>query len=184
MPECIFCQEDGIDLPSDCKICPECGSPPFSGMMFDSKRKEEAERLESEGDLIGAWKILSEEWMAHTDIDYFDDEMAVQLSEWITELFDRNPELIEQRVEMKLMVMKLNTALGYHDGSLNAAEEAMRLAREADRPDLELEALEMHGSIQSQRYGGIQNMPQFELFSGKKEELKKRLSNINEDCDK
>ncbi len=85
---------------------------------------------------------------------------------------------------MKLMVMKLNTALGDHDGSMNAAEGAMRLAREADRPDLELEALEMHGSIQSQRYGGIQNMPQFELFSGKKEELKKRLSNINEDCDK
>ncbi len=88
MPECIFCQEDGVDLPSDCETCPECGSPPFSGMMFDAKRKEEAERLESEGDFIGAWKILSEEWMAHTDIDYFDDEMAVQLNKWIDELFD------------------------------------------------------------------------------------------------
>ena len=148
-------------------------------MMFDSKRKEEAERLESEGDLIGAWKILSEEWMAHTDIDYFDDEMAVQLSEWITELFDRNPELIEQRVEMKLMVMKLNTALGDHDGSLNAAEEAMHLAREADRPDLELEALEMHGSIQSQRYGGIQNMPQYDDFVSLRSELIGKLDDAN-----
>ena len=174
MPECIFCQEDGIDLPSDCKICPECGSPPFSGMMFDAKRKEEAERQESEGDFIGAWKILSEEWMAHTDIDYFDDEMAVQLNKWIDELFDRNPEMIEQRVEMKLMVMKLNTALGDHDGSLNAAEEAMRLAREADRPDLELEALEMHGSIQSQRYGGIENMPQYNDFCRLRSEIEAR----------
>ena len=68
MPECIFCQEDGIDLPSDCEKCPECGSPPFSGMMFDPKRKEEAERLEGEGDLDGAWEILSEEWVNHTDM--------------------------------------------------------------------------------------------------------------------
>ena len=148
-------------------------------MMFDAKRKEEAERLESEGDLIGAWKILSEEWMAHTDIDYFDDEMAVQLNKWIDELFDRNPEMIEQRVEMKLMVMKLNTALGDHDGSLNAAEEAMRLAREADRPDLELEALEMHGSIQSQRYGGIQNMPQYDDFVSLRSELIGKLDDAN-----
>ena len=148
-------------------------------MMFDAKRKEEAERLESEGDLIGAWKILSEEWMAHTDIDYFDDEMAVQLNKWIDELFDRNPEMIEQRVEMKLMVMKLNTALGDHDGSLNAAEEAMHLAREADRPDLELEALEMHGSIQSQRYGGIQNMPQYDDFVSLRSELIGKLDDAN-----
>ena len=38
--------------------------------------KEQAERLEEDGDLNGAWGILSEEWMNHTDIDYFDDEMA------------------------------------------------------------------------------------------------------------
>ena len=174
MPECIFCQEDGIDLPSDCETCPECGSPPFSGMMFEAKRKEEAERLESEGDLIGAWNILSEEWMAHTDIDYFDDEMAVTLSEWIDDLFDRNPEMIEQRVAMKLMVMNLNTASGDYEGSLNAAEEAMGIAREADRPDLELEALEMHGSIQSQRYGGIENMPQYNDFCRLRSEIEAR----------
>ena len=72
------------------------------------------------------------------------------------------------------MVMKLNTALGDHDGSLNAAEEAMRLAREADRPDLELEALEMHGSIQSQRYGGIENMPQYNDFCRLRSEIEAR----------
>ena len=50
MPQCIFCEDDGpVDLPEDCEVCPQCDLPPFSGMMFDPKRKEEAERLEAEG---------------------------------------------------------------------------------------------------------------------------------------
>ena len=179
MPECIFCQEGGIDLPSDCETCPECGSPPFSGMMFDPKRKEEAERLEAEGDLDGAWEILSEEWVNHTDMDYFDDEMATQIRGWIDELFERNPNMIDQRVAMKLMVMKVNHYWGGHNEGLDAAEEAMRIAREADRPDLELEALEMHGSIQSQRYGGIQNMPQYDDFVSLRGELIGKLDDKN-----
>ncbi len=51
----------------------------------------------------------------------------------------------------------------------------MRIAREADRPDLELEALEMHGSIQTQRYGGIQNMPQYDDFSNYRAEILQRI---------
>ena len=61
--------------------------------------------------------------------------------------------MIDQMVAMKLMVMRVNHYWGGHNEGLDAAEEAMRIAREANRPDLELEALEMHGSIQSQRYG-------------------------------
>jgi len=144
-------------------------------MMFDPKRKEEAERLEAEGDLSGAWEILSQEWMNHTDMDYFDDEMATQIRGWIDELFERNPNMIEQRVEMKLMMMRVNHYWGGHNEGLDAAEEAMRIAREADRPDLELEALEMHGSIQSQRYGGIQNMPQYGDFIRYKGEVLQRI---------
>ena len=176
MPQCIFCDEgEPIDLPEDCKECPQCFNPPFSGMMFDLKRKEEAERLEAEGDLSGAWEILSEEWMNHTDMDYFDDEMATKIRGWIDELFERNPNMIEQRVEMKLMLMRVNHYWGGHNEGLDAAEEAMRIAREANRPDLELEALEMHGSIQSQRYGGIQNMPQYDDFSDYKNEVIQRI---------
>ena len=176
MPQCIFCEEgEPIELPEDCKECPQCFNPPFSGMMFDPKRKEEAERLEAEGDLSGAWEILSEEWMNHTDMDYFDDEMATQIRGWIDELFERNPNMIDQRVGMKLMVMRVNHYWGGHNEGLDAAEEAMRIAREANRPDLELEALEMHGSIQSQRYGGIQNMPQYDDFSNYKNEVIQRI---------
>ena len=80
---------------------------------------------------------------------------------------------------MKLMVMRVNHYWGGHNEGLDAAEEAMRIAREADRPDLELEALEMHGSIQSQRYGGIQNMPQYDDFVSLRGELIGKLDNAN-----
>ena len=180
MPQCIYCEDDGLeDLPEDCEVCPQCDLPPYSGKMFDPKRKEEDERLEVEGDMAGAWEILSEEWINHTDIDYFDDEMATPIRGWIDELFERNPIMIDQRVEMKLMVMRVNHYWGGHNEGLDAAEEAMRIAREADRPDLELEALEMHGSIQSQRYGGIQNMPQYDDFVSLRGELIGKLDNAN-----
>ena len=179
MPQCIFCVEgEPIELPDDCKECPQCFNPPFSGMMFDPKRKEEAERLEGEGDLVGAWEILSEEWMSHTDIDYFDDEMAFRIREWIVELFERNPGMTEQRVEMELMIMRVNHYWGGHNEGLDRFEEALRIANEADRPDLELEALEMHGSIQSQRYGGIQNMPQYDHFCRLRSEIETRIHTL------
>ena len=174
MPQCIFCEEgEPIELPEDCKECPQCFNPPFSGMMFDPRRKEEAERLESEGDLDGAWSILSGEWMNHTDIDYYDDEMAIQINGWIYELFERNPGMTEQRVEMKLMEMGSHHYWGQHHDGLDAAEEAIRIARVAGRIDLEIDALERHGSIQSIRYGGIENIPSFGEYSKRIEELRK-----------
>ena len=180
MPQCIFC-EDGepIELPEDCKECPQCFNPPFSGMMFDHKRKEEAERMEARGNPIGAWDILSEEWISHTDIDYFDDEMATQIRGWIDELFVRNPDMTEQRVEMNLMIMRLNHYWGGHNEGMDRLEDALRIAKEAGRHDLELEALEMHGSIQAQRYGGLQNMPQYDDFSRRRDELRKILEDTN-----
>ena len=148
-------------------------------MMFDPKRKEEAERLEGEGDLDGAWEILSEEWVNHTDMDYFDDEMATRIRGWIDDLFLRNPGMTDQRVEMELMVMRLNHYWGGHNEGFDRFEEALMIAKEADRLDLELEALEMHGSIQSQRYGGIQNMPQYDDFVSLRGELIGKLDNAN-----
>jgi hypothetical protein len=64
---------------------------------------------------------------------------------------------------------------GAHNEGLEAAEKAMKIARDANRPDLELHALEMHGSIQSQRCGGIENMPQYEDFSNYKKEIEGRI---------
>ena len=144
-------------------------------MMFDPDRKKQAESLEANGDLNGAWGILSEEWMNHTDMDYFDDEMAAQIRSWIDELFERNPNMTEQRVEMNLMIMRANHYWGGHNEGIDRFEEALGIAREAGRPDLELEVLEMHGSIQSQRYGGIQNMPQYNDFCRYKKEIEARI---------
>jgi len=178
MPQCIFCEELGepVELPADCQECPQCSMPPFSGMMFDQERKEDADRMEREGDLNGAWEILSEEWMSHTDMDYYDDEMANRIQGWIYDLFERNPGMIDQRVEMKLMQMSSLHYWEFHNDALKEAEGAMRIARENGRPDLELDALERHGSIQSQRYGGIENMPQFEDFSRYRDEIRQRLN--------
>ena len=176
MPQCIFCEEgEPIELPEDCKECPQCFNPPFSGMMFDQKRKVEAENLEEKGDLIGAWEILSEEWMAHTDVDYYDDEMAIRIRQWISELFDRNPGMVEQRVQMELMMMTSMHYWGFHNAGTDSAEEAMRIAREAGRLDLEFEALDSFESIQSQRYGGIRNMPGYEAHSKYRDDLMKRI---------
>jgi len=71
--------------------------------------------------------------------------------------------------------MRVHHYWGEHNPGLDRAEEAMRIAREANRPDLELEALEMHGSIQSQRYGGIKNMPQYEDFRNYRKEIEGRI---------
>ena len=91
--------------------------------------------------------------------------------------------MTEQRVEMKLMIMRANHYWGGHNEALDRFEEALRIAREADRPDLELEVLEMHGSIQSQRYGGIQNMPQYDDFSKYKTEVLQRIEEANKSSD-
>ena len=86
--------------------------------------------------------------------------------------------MTEQRVEMELMIMRVNHYWGGHNEGLDRFEEALRIANEADRPDLELEALEMHGSIQSQRYGGIQNMPQYDDFCRLRSEIETRIHTL------
>ena len=146
--------------------------PPFSGMMFDPKRKEEADRLEGEGDLNGAWEILIEEWRNHTDVDYYDDEMAFEIKGWIEGLFSRNPELVEERIKIKLDEMRVCHYQGDHNGGIDAAEDAIQLAKDAERPELEIEALDAHMSIQHSRYGG-RNYPEIEKLTERREELRR-----------
>mgnify|MGYP003682401287 CR=1 FL=1 len=177
MPECIFCEEYGSDdLSEDCTICPDCGNPPFSGMMFDKERKEEADRLETEGDLIGAWDILSEEWKSHTDIDYYDEEMATKILQWIDNLFERNPEMIEQKVSINLMRMASLHYWGGHNEALEVAEKTIEIAKDAGRVDLELEILNSHLSIQKQRFGGIESLPQYRDLQKRIKDLEKQMA--------
>ena len=151
MAECIFCEEE---VSEDAEECPHCDKKPFSGMYFDPSTFDEAARLDEGGDPEGAWRILFEEWRQHTDHDYFDEEMAGKIRERIDALLDRNPGMIGRRIEIMKddMLIDVFWSGGY---DVSIAEEAMRLAREAGRPDLELEALGQHVSIQVTRHGGV-----------------------------
>ncbi len=150
MAECIFCEEE---VSEDAEECPHCDKKPFSGMYFDPSTFDEAARLDEGGDPEGAWRILFEEWRQHTDHDYFDEEMVGKIRERIDALLDRNPGMIGRRIEIMKddMLIDVFWSGGY---DVSIAEEAMRLAREAGRPDLELGALDQHVSIQVTRHGG------------------------------
>lgn len=152
MPECIFCDEP---CEEGCEECPSCLKKPFPGMYFDPKTFERAAGLEGDGDLRGAWDLLFEEWQAHTDHDYFDGETADMIRERIDSLLERNPALLEERIELAMdeMAVEANQSGGGFDASIT--EEAMEMAREAGRPDLELRVLERHIGIQVARIGPI-----------------------------
>ena len=151
MVECIFCEER---VSEDAEACPYCHQKPFAGMYLDPRSFDEAARLDEEGDPEGAWRILFVEWQQHTDHDYFDQEMVVKIRERIDALLDRNPELIDKRVQIMLEDCSIEAywSGGGHDVTI--IEEAMQLARDAQRPDLELAALEHHIGTQVARYGG------------------------------
>ena len=169
MVECIFCEEQ---VSEDAEECPHCSKKPFSGMYFDPSSFDEATRLDQEGDSEGAWRILFVEWQQHTDHDYFDQEMAGKIRERIDALLDRNPELIDKRVQIMLEDCSIEAywSGGGHDVTI--IEEAMQLARDAQRPDREYAALRRHCSIQVQRFGG--SYWKTEGLRDRLEELRKR----------
>ena len=114
---------------------------------------ETASKLEEGGDAIGAWDLLFGWWREYTDHEYFDEEKAPPIRERIDALLDRNPELIDKRVQIMMEDCSIEN---YHSGGghdVTIIEEAMQLARDAQRPDLELEAFEHHIGIQVARFG-------------------------------
>ena len=115
---------------------------------------ETASKLEEGGDVIGAWDLLFGWWIEYTDHEYFDEEKVPLIRERLDALLDRNPELIDKRVQIMLEDCSIEAywSGGGHDVTI--IEEAMQLARDAQRPDLELAALEHHIGIQVARYGG------------------------------
>jgi len=171
MAECIFCEEQ---VSEDAEECPYCNKKPFSGMYFDPSSFDEAARLDKEGDSEGAWRILFVEWQQHTDHDYFDQEMAGKIRERIDTLLDRNPELIDKRVQIMLEDCSIEAywSGGGHDVTI--IEGAMQLACDAQRPDLELEAFEHHIGIQVARYGG--SYRETEGLSDRLEELRQKAA--------
>jgi len=114
---------------------------------------ETASKLEEVGDVLGAWDLLFGWWIEYTDHEYFDEEKVPLIRERIDALLDRNPELIDKRVQIMMEDCSIEN---YHSGGghdVTIIEEAMQLARDAQRPDLELAALEHHIGIQVARFG-------------------------------
>ena len=77
-------------------------------MYFDREQYARAEALEAEGKVEEAWALLYEEWLAHHDMDYFDEEMGDEIEVKLLELFDRQPSLlVQQRYELCRQTMDI-----------------------------------------------------------------------------
>ena len=138
MENCIVCEEL---IPADSEECPHCDKKPFSGMYFDPETYKVVEQLEKNGELEKAWKILHEEWMQHGDIDYYDDKMYFELLEKMHALYERNPSLIRQRVDLIKDYWRNAAAYAYFVHK-NDIEEGLDIVRKAKRKDLEEELTE------------------------------------------
>ena len=138
LAKCIFCEEM-IDATSE--ECPHCSKKPFSGMYFDSNTYTLVKELEERGELEEAWKLLNDEWIQHGDYDYYDDEMYFELYGKMHELYERNPTLIRQRIELIKNHWRDIVFYSYVVGQRDA-EEGLDVARKAGRKDLEDELIE------------------------------------------
>ena len=140
---CIYCEEEVED---DAEECPHCYNKPFSGMYFDESTYDEAYALEKEGNVKEAWTLLYEEWRQHTDVEYFDQDMAGKLHTLLEALFERHSVLlIEERLEMlqdEMMISKFWGTINLED-----VDKGSKIAQDAGRIDLELKFLEEYRDI-------------------------------------
>ena len=136
--ECIYCEGE---VDPDEVECPHCGMKPFPGMYLDPKTYENADQMEKDGDIKGAWNLLHEEYRQHTDVEYFDEETAGILHDYLEALYTRHPELlVAEKIDLLLEGLQIGAYWGHYDDSL--VEQAVELAQGAERPDLELKVLE------------------------------------------
>jgi len=110
-------------------------------MYFDSNIYTLVKELEEKGELEEAWKLLHDEWMQHGDYDYYDDKMYFELYGKMHELYERNPTLIRQRIELIKNHWRDIVFYSYVVGQRDA-EEGLDVARKAGRKDLEDELIE------------------------------------------
>ena len=149
MKSCIFCDEE---VDERCMECPNCDKKPFSGMYLDEKIFPHAQKLENKGQIKESWGLLYDAWCSHSDHEYYDDKVMEKIGRLLDEMFKRNNQLLDEKI---IMCVKLMIISAYWDGyDPSIAEEALELVRENNRIDLEIEILENHCSIQTQRYGG------------------------------
>ena len=135
---CIFCEEL---IPADSEECTHCDKKPFSGMYFDPETYKTAEELEKKGKLEEAWKLLHDEWIQHGDYDYYDDKMYFELLEKMHELYERNPSLLRQRVDLIKDYWR-GAAYYAHFVGQRDIEEGLDIVRKVNRKDLEEELIE------------------------------------------
>lgn len=118
-------------------------------MYFDPKQYVRAAALEAEGKVIDAWALLYEEWLAHNDRDYFDEEMADELEIKLLELFERQPSLVEQRYELCKQTMEIQFYYAYF-ASEDTLKEGMKAMLRNEREDLARELVSDHAGIEEQ----------------------------------
>ncbi len=138
LAKCIFCEEM-IDATSE--ECPHCSKKPFSGMYFDSNTYTLVKELEERGELEEAWKLLNDEWIQHGDYDYYDDEMYFELLEKMHELYERNPSLLRQRVDLIKDYWRGAAYYAYFVGERDI-EDGLDIVRKVNRKDLEEELID------------------------------------------
>lgn len=104
-------------------------------MYFDPETYKVVEQLEKDGELEKAWKILHEEWIKHGDYDYYDDKMYFELLQEMHALYERNPSLIRQRVDLVKDVWR---KIAYYSYGISETEVeiGLNIARNAGRQDM------------------------------------------------
>lgn len=143
MAACIFCEEL---IPSNSEECPHCNKKPFSGMYFNPETYKVVEQLEKDGELEKAWKLLHDEWMQHGDYDYYDDVMFFELYGKMHELYERNPSLIRQRIDLIKEHWTYIVAYSFFVGKQDF-DEGLAIATNAGREDLVAELISFHDEI-------------------------------------
>jgi len=119
-------------------------------MYFDREQYARAEALEAEGKVEEAWALLYEEWLAHHDMDYFDEEMGDEIEVKLLELFDRQPlPLIQQRYELCRQTMDIQFFWACF-ASLDTLKEGMKAMLRHGREDLARELVSDHAGIEEQ----------------------------------
>jgi len=119
-------------------------------MYFDREQYARAEALEAEGKVEEAWALLYEEWLAHHDMDYFDEEMGDEIEVKLLELFDRQPLLlIQQRYELCRQTMDIQFFWACF-ASLDTLKQGMKAMLRHGREDLARELMSDHAGNEEQ----------------------------------
>ena len=57
-----------------------------------------------------AWALLYEEWLAHNDRDYFDEEMGDEINVKLLELFERSPRWLNNGMNCASRPWRFNSS--------------------------------------------------------------------------